>query len=130
MLPSVFDYSPELAKVLYKTAEDYRSPDPNTTGDPADEEDRQLPRHPALHALGTVGAGLAGTGVGMLAGRGAYELARHISGNKMTPNMGSTIAPALGAGAGMAYGLYKHHEMEELKRALKAHQNQPKKPGV
>lgn len=131
MLPSVFQYSPELARLLYKQAEPYRSPDPNDTGDPADEEDRQLPRHPALHAVKAVGAGLAGTGAGVMLGRGAYELGRDVMGRQRDPARAVMAgASAVGGLAGLAFGLYQHKTMEELNRALEAHRNKSTRPGV
>jgi hypothetical protein len=128
--PSVFQYSPELARVLYKTAEPYQGLNPADRDEPpVDEEDRQLPRHPALHAVKTIGAGLAGTGVGMLAGRGSYELLRKATGDRIPPSPLATAMPLIGGGAGLAYGLYKQHELEELQRALQAHKNRPQNPG-
>ena len=129
MLPSIFEYAPEVAVALLKMAA-VQEP-PLDTGDGAiDTEDRQLPVHPALHATKAILSGAAGTGVGMLAGYGAGSLAQKLTGNRIPASAATKAGPILGGAAGLAYSLYKNHESEEIARALQAHRNQAANPGV
>jgi hypothetical protein len=132
--PSIFDYSPELARVIFKTAQqDYETGRgiPNNEDPPNDPDDRQLPPvvHPALHIAKALGAGVLGLGAGAAAGRGGYELLRHATKDKMPPGPWHAIAPALGAAGGLAYSLAKERELQELRRAVAGTNNNPPNSG-
>ena len=110
--PTLFDYlDPELASVLLKTAEELQQ----------ESKGKRIAK--------TVGAGLLGTGAGYLAGgltsMGANALHKKVYGRPIASSALTTALPLLGAGAGMAYSLYKAHEAEEIRRALESNNNQP-----
>lgn len=77
-----------------------------------------------------VGTGILGAGVGHLAGglavHAANKLHQKLYGTPIarSPSMGA-VMPVLGAGAGLAYSLYKAKELEELRRALETNNNEP-----
>jgi hypothetical protein len=92
----------------------------------AAEEDKM---HPFLRGAGAVGAGVVGAGLGSLAGIGMLEGAKNVG--LIPPRAGAALKhpavrwgiPLLGTGMGLAYNLYKHYEIEELKRALESHKD-------
>jgi hypothetical protein len=83
----------------------------------------------ALGALKAVGLPLLGWTGGTVAGFGAGMLADTISqklmGHPIPLSYLKAVAPALGGAAGLSYGLYKAHEMEDLRRALEGHPDKP-----
>jgi hypothetical protein len=110
MMPSIFQYmTQEQLTGLMKVAE----PKPIT--------------HPVRHAIGTVGKGLIGFGVGTAGGYALGHLANAVfeksTGKELPPNLLVPAASLLGAGMGMAYSLYKSKELEELQNAYKAHRD-------
>jgi len=120
MFPSIYDYLPEHAEGIMKLALPEPPPESDT---PKEHGDVQLPAHPALHAVKTMGGGLLGFGVGTLAGQGLHALGEHM--NVPMGHVGAA-APLLGGLAGAAYGVYKQKELEELKRALESYKHQPR----
>lgn len=111
MLPSIFDYCD--ASALLKTA----------------EEEQQGGAQRALHAMKTMGAGLLGLSGGTLLGYGAGRLAEKVHGGPIPAKYMAPISGLAGAGFGVTYGLYKKHEMEELRRVLE-NQHHERPPGV
>jgi len=83
----------------------------------------------ALGALKAVGLPLLGFGGGAVAGFAGGQLADTISqkllGRPIPQSYLDSLTPALGAGLGLTYSLYKAHEMEDLRRALEGHSNKP-----
>jgi uncharacterized membrane protein YebE (DUF533 family) len=73
----------------------------------------------------TVGSGLAGMGLGYLAGGGAMRLADKIHGKPIPSSSVIGALPILGAASGLAYNLYKAQEAEEIRRALESSNHQP-----
>lgn len=72
-------------------------------------------------AMGTGAAGMAvgtaaGVGVGELVGR----LYQHAYDKPLPSSALQRVVPVLGAGLGLAYSLYKAHELEEMKRVLES----------
>lgn len=84
-------------------------------------------KKPWSHAAKTVGTGLAGLGVGTLAGYGAskgLQAALRSKGVEVPDSLLTTkVLPLAGGGAGTAYALWKAKEMEELKRAVEGARN-------
>lgn len=113
--PSIFDYLPEEASIIWKVA----------------EAEKALPKNPIKHAIGTVGSGLAGMGVGTLAGYSAGSLlgkAYHgVTGKNISPESMTIPASIAGAGLGLAYQMYKAKELEELRNAAESYHNKPKR---
>lgn len=91
-------FAADLAPSLFKTAEEKK---PSKAG----------------RIAKTVGSGLAGMGLGYLSGAGATHLADKAFGPIPSSALMGAV-PVLGAGAGLAYSLYKAHEQEEMRRAL------------
>jgi len=80
-------------------------------------------------SLGTIGTGLAGMGVGTLAGYGAgkgVEALLRKRGIDISPRKLMLPATIAGAGSGIAYSLWKAHEMEALKRAVEGSRDKSK----
>lgn len=82
-----------------------------------------------LGAAKAVGIPLLGFTGGTVAGFGAGHLAdtihQKLMGSPIPSSYLAAVAPTLGAGLGLAYGLYKAHEMEELRRVIQGHPNKP-----
>lgn len=128
MLPSLFSYAPECVLAITKIA---MQETPSDTGEtPDDGMDRQLPKHPALHAAKTIGGGALGLGVGTLAGYGAGQLARRLTNNRIPAGPLIKAGPVLGGLGGLAYTIYKQRESEELNRALQAYRNKSSDTGA
>jgi hypothetical protein len=88
-------------------------------------------KHPARHALSTVGKGLLGFGAGTVGGFALGALGDAVyektTGQKLPAHLLVPAASLLGAGMGMAYSLYKTKELEELRRAYEAHRDNAKR---
>ena len=105
--PTLFSYLPrDAAETLCKLAEGKK---PNR----------------AVAAAKAIGIPLAGWAGGTVAGFGAGLLADTISqklmGHPIPDSYLRAIVPAAASLAGLSYGLYKAHEMENLRRALQGH---------
>lgn len=68
--------------------------------------------------VGALGFG-AGTAAGMGAGYAADTIAKRLAGKPIPRGPVMKLAPFLGAGAGIAYSIYKAREQEALQHALK-----------
>jgi len=77
----------------------------------------------------TAVTGMMGLGLGTLAGGAAFQGARYgyeKSMGKLLPQTPfAAVAPVLGGAAGLAYSLYKAHELEEIRRALESTDDKP-----
>ena len=96
MMPSIFDYLPEHAEALWKTAAEK-------------SRESEIKRKAKV-----IGKGLLALGGGMAAGVGAGVLL-----DKMSPSSAGEwvkIAPVLSAMGGVAYGVHKHFQDKELAR--------------
>jgi hypothetical protein len=102
--PTLFSYlSPRDARAICKLAEGKR---PNRAVGAL--------KAVGLPLLGLAGGTVATFGVGML----ADTISQKVMGHPIPLSYLTAVAPALGAGFGLTWGLYKAHEMEELRRAL------------
>lgn len=112
--PSIFAYLPKHASAIWKLA----------------DAEEQYPKNPVRHGALTVGAGLAGMGLGTLAGYGGSELLskafKGLTGKKIPTAALHVPASIAGAGLGLAYQLYKAKEQEELHRAVESHHKRTK----
>lgn len=115
--PHIREYLPSDALTsLYKSAE------------MAPPEEAPVERPDWGKRLKLIGSGLAGAGVGTLAGFGAMELADRAlgGGGAASARMGipasalNKIVPVASAGAGLAYALWKAREMEKLRHAVQS----------
>lgn len=101
MIPSIFDYLPERAEQIMKIAEPRRE-------------------SPTLRKLQVVGKGMLGFGAGSAMGFGASALADKLyqrsTGAKIPRSRLMQVAPFVTGAMGMAYGLHKALEQEELQR--------------
>jgi hypothetical protein len=100
---------------------------PPDSGEAPDTGDNELPKSPILHGLGTLVLPTLGFGAGMAAGHGVGKLVRHVTGDKVSPpwvRAATLAAPLVGSGAGLAYGIQKEKELEELRRAVQSYRNQ------
>ena len=103
-LPNLFSYlSPHEAAALCKLAEE------------------QAPAAGKVRALKPILAGVAGMGLGTLAGAGAghyaNEIYKHYKGQNIPAKALVAAAPIVGGGLGLAYHLAQAHQMEEMRRA-------------
>lgn len=118
-------YETPMASALLKIAE--AEPTTPDTGE-AGMHDRQLPeiKHPLLHAAKVVLPPALAFGGGYMAGYGAQLGLEKLLGKHMTPAspLLHTAVPLIGGAASLAYQQYKGLEQKELRRALKAYQNQ------
>ena len=110
-MPNIRDYLPAHADVILKLAEIPASQRP---------ENRSK-----MQALGAVASGLGGMAAGTLTGYGVGRGIEALAGGakKVPPSALRYGVPILGGGLGLAYNLYKHYELEELKSALETHKN-------
>jgi hypothetical protein len=113
MTPTLYELLPdEAADRLYKFAAEEAKPEGK-----------------AKRIAKTVGSGLAGIGLGTFAGGLAFEGGRRgyekLTGKSIPKGPLMTVLPALGAGAGLAYSIYKAQEQEEIRRALESQDNKP-----
>lgn len=106
-------------------------PEPPPESEPKQEDERKpqtdLPKHPILHGLGSVGAGLLSFGAGALTGYGGAELIRRgleHGGTKIPLKPLMYAMPALTGMSALAYSAYQNRQIEELKRALESYRNQ------
>lgn len=104
-------------------------PEPPPESEPKEgvEPEKELPKHPILHGLGSIGAGLLSFGAGTMAGYGGSELLRRgleHGGVKVPAKPLMYAIPALSGMAALAYNAYQHRQIEELKRALESYRNQ------
>lgn len=97
---------------------------PPDSGEPPDLGTNELPEHPIRHALGAVGLPLLGFGAGIAAGHGAGKFIRHMTNDNISVPLVRAAAPIIAGGAGLAYGIYKEKELEELRRAVQSYRNQ------
>jgi hypothetical protein len=110
--PTLFSYLPkEAAEALCKYA-----------------EEEQKPKRPSR--LMPILKGVAGMGLGTLAGAGAghygNEVYKHFSGGKNIPSSYlMAAAPIIGGGLGLAYNLAQAHQLEEMRRASEGSDDKP-----
>lgn len=80
-----------------------------------------------------LGAGTLGFGTGTLAGMGGGYLAdkayEKVTGRRIPSSALHIAAPLVGAGAGIAYAMYKAKEQEAIRRALES-ETGPRTGGV
>ena len=114
-----------IAEALLKMA---NLPDPPPdSGEAPDPEQNALPTSdkPWLHAAKAIGTGALGIGIGTAAGSGAaLGLQKLLGKETFTRSRLMKAGPVLGGVMGLAYNQYKARETEELRNALKSHQNQ------
>jgi hypothetical protein len=80
----------------------------------------------AAKAVGVPLVGFAGgTVAGFAGGQLADTISQKLMGSPIPPTYLKAVAPSLGGALGLAFGLYKAHEMEDLRRALEGHPNKP-----
>lgn len=112
---------------LQKAAFSAEQEPPADTGEapqpPAPEAAAPLPKKGREwgRAAATLGLGTLGFGAGMAAGYGGALALENYA--PTVARRAMVLAPLLGAGAGLAYNLWKQKEMEEIKDALKNPQN-------
>ncbi len=112
--PSLFEYlSPADAAAIVKLASE-------SAKKPEESSARRIAK--------TVGTGLLGTGLGYGAGAlssiALDKIYEKATGHRIPPSTLMAAVPVLGAGAGLAYSLYKAHEMEEMRRAIESEHNE------
>lgn len=82
-----------------------------------------------VEALKAVGVPLVsfsgGTVAGFAGGQLADTISQKLMGSPIPVSYLNAVAPTIGGGLGLAYGLYKAHEMEDLRRAIQGHGNKP-----
>lgn len=100
MIPSVFDYLPEHAEQLMKVAEKKESP---------------TVARMKIMGKGILGFGV-GTGLGIGAGALADKLYEKSKGKAVPRSTLMQVAPFVTGAMGMAYGIHKALEQEELNR--------------
>lgn len=101
MRPTIFDYLPEAdASAICKLAEE---------------------ESPSKKRIKAVLKGVAGMGLGTLAGAGAAHYIdkahQHFRGKPLSPSMLVSATPILGAGLGLAYNLAQAQQQKEMTRA-------------
>lgn len=109
--PSLFSYlSPEEGAAICKLAEEKK---PSRV----------------LGALKAVGVPLLGFSGGTVAGLGtglaADRISQKLLGSPIPESYLKVVAPSIGGALGLAFGLYKAHEMEDVRRAIEGHPNKP-----
>ena len=105
-LPTLFSYLlPEEATALCKFA-------------------NEEPKKKRPSALRPILAGVAGTGLGTLAGAGAAHLGnaavKHFTGKNIPIPYLAAAAPIIGGAAGLAYHMAQSHQLEEMRRAAES----------
>ncbi len=109
-----------IAEALLKLA-NLPEPPPDSGEAPATSE---KPEKPWLRAVKAVGGGTLAFGAGTAAGYGAQKGVEKLFGKHLTTPRLTAVAPILGGAMGLAYNQYKSREAEELRNALKSHQEQ------
>lgn len=104
-------------------------PPPDSGEAPAPEtQGISTPEKPWLRAAKAVGGGALAFGAGTAVGSGAALGIRKLLGGKggsvLTPSRLMTAGAITGGAMGLAYNQYKAREAEELRNALKSHQEQ------
>ncbi|WP_394831721.1 hypothetical protein LVJ94_34930 [Pendulispora rubella] len=116
MIPTLLSYLPlRDALCICKLAEDPRG----KSGRGAALKSVLVP------ALGFMG----GTGIGLGAGVLADKFHQRVTGAPIPAGVRRTLVPVLGTGLGVAYGMYKAREMEDMHRALAGDSDESKGEG-
>lgn len=101
MIPSIFDYLPDRAEQIMKIAEQ--------------RKEGPLSRKMKIVGKGMLGFGV-GTGLGIGAGALADKMYQRSKGVPVPQSRLMQIAPFVTGAMGMAYGIHKALEQEELQR--------------
>lgn len=115
-----------IATALLKMASNLPDPPPDSGEPPPPEQQGiNVPEKPWLRAAKAVGGGALSFGLGTAAGSGAaLGIQKLLGKNTLTSSRLMKAAPVLGGVMGLAYNQYKARETEELRNALKSHQEQ------
>jgi hypothetical protein len=115
-----------ISEALLKMASNNLPDPPPDSGEPPPPEMQGsiTSERPWVRAAKAVGGGALAFGVGTAAGSGAALGIQKLLGNKLTPSRLMKAGPVLGGAMGLAYNQYKARETEELRNALKSHQEQ------
>lgn len=97
---------------------------PTDSGEPPAPSASSNDSPPWLRAAKAVGGGALAFGAGTAAGYGAQKGVEKLFGKHLAPSRLRAVAPVLGGAMGLAYNQYKSREAEELRNALKSHQEQ------
>lgn len=116
-----------IAEALLKMASNNLPDPPPDSGEPPPPEMQGIttPEKPWLRAAKAVGGGALGFGIGTAAGSGAaIGITKLLGKHNLTVPRLLKAGPILGGAMGLAYNQYKARETEELRNALKSHQEQ------